>query len=254
MTLKNSIVSLLACACAAPLFADGDSEAALLAAADSAKAELSALKAELAARLDSNAVKKTSIANMKSVISQQEWVLAAASGKKSGKPWKAEAVKESSNVLMDIPFASQAELPKGLKLPSWASIENAPDGRPALKVSVDAAVMERTKGVNNIPFYIKSEDLGGRELRCHVEALGDGVAKAKPSHILGGKFMMNYVDGGKTCWPGAQVGEGSFPWRKLSFAAKPGSSVESVCVYLGMQGATGTIWFRNLKVEAVGNE
>jgi hypothetical protein len=174
MTLKNSIVSLLACACAAPLFADGDSEAALLAAADSAKAELSALKAELAARLDSNAVKKTSIANMKSVISPAGWVLAAASGKKSGKPWKAEAVKRAPNVLMDITLRFAGGMPK-VEAAVMGSIGTPPDGRPALKVSVDAAVMERTKGVKH-PLLHKSEDLGGASCAA-CRGPGDGVAK-----------------------------------------------------------------------------
>lgn len=53
---------------------------------------------------------------------------------------------------------------------------------------------------------------------------------------------------GKTLWPSASVGTGSFDWRTVSFDFEIPSGAGNVLLLYGLEGGTGKVEFRNVTV------
>ena len=56
------------------------------------------------------------------------------------------------------------------------------------------------------------------------------------------------VQGGKTQWPAASVGTGTFGWRRVSFDYVLPSG-ERFCLIYGLEAGTGKVWVRDVAVD-----
>ncbi len=52
-------------------------------------------------------------------------------------------------------------------------------------------------------------------------------------------------------WPSARIGSGSFDWNKVSFSTVVPFGVKSCLLFYGLQGGTGKVYFKDLKVEII---
>jgi hypothetical protein len=88
-----------------------------------------------------------------------------------------------------------------------------------------------------------SVPLEGKRYRFTAMIKGDAITG-------GAKFGLLYSSGGKSIWPAASVGTGTFDWKKASFEATLPFGVKSYLLMLGIEGAaTGTIGFKDVLVE-----
>ena len=131
--------------------------------------------------------------------------------------------------------------------PSGGELVDMPDGRKALRVIVDPA---ETKRDRRVVFPLPTARLVGAKLRCTVLAKGEKISKP-PVHWGGGKFQLMVKTSGKTQWPAASIGGGTFDWKQLSFAYDVPYDAHSISLMLGLEKVSGTIYFRDLRVESV---
>ncbi len=68
---------------------------------------------------------------------------------------------------------------------------------------------------------------------------------------LGTKFGLMVRHGDKTAWPDAPAQQGSFEWKELRFDYDVPFGVKKVELLLGLQGASGTVWFKELTMEVI---
>jgi len=209
---------------------------------------------ELTDQQNANARDKASIRNLKNSVSQLENVLGNLRNPSAARPWQVPQITYTvSEVLLDIPFSDQDQLPKGMRLPAWATIAPAPDGRPALKIEVDTATQQSTKGLNNLVFHLPAQAVAGRRLACRALVSATDVESSKTA-TSGGKFVLHYVAGDKSQWPGTKLGYGSFDWKEVRLDAAIPNGPSGVFLAIGLQGVTGTIYFRDLKVETLSEQ
>ena len=246
--MRNSVIAGAICLFAISLCAGESTNAEVLAQKQEAKRLLSERTRQLGEQQDANAAAKAGIRNLRNVVSQEESVLLGIENPSEQKEWRPEVAEVSTETILDIKLSSMRDLPKGRKLPAWASFADAPDGLPSLKFSVDVDAKEKSKGLNTIVLGLPRDRLVGRSLVCSAKVKADDVEKVA-SAIDGGKLVLHYTDSGKASWPGASIGYGSFDWKDVSFSVTVPNGATDLYLVVGLQGVTGTIYFRDLKVE-----
>lgn len=124
-------------------------------------------------------------------------------------------------------------------------IVDMPDGRKALKITA-------TKPGN--VFFKKRfgiQDCKGKKLKLSINVKADKVSNPK-KHYLGIKFMLYLTINGKKLYPGAKGGGGTFNWKTLTFSYDvPFNVPDTALLHLGLQGVTGTVYYRDLKITAI---
>lgn len=75
----------------------------------------------------------------------------------------------------------------------------------------------------------------------------------KPKRKNGGTRlgMMIRMQDGQTLWPAAPALSGTFGWTEVSLQAEIPASAKKTDVLLGLAGATGTVYIRNLTIEQI---
>ncbi len=92
----------------------------------------------------------------------------------------------------------------------------------------------------------------GATIRCSVKIKAENVVRLNPNAgHCGTKFGLTVRLGDKTFWPDAPAQQGSFDWKELHFDYDVPFGVKGVAPMLGLQGATGTVWFKDFKVEVL---
>jgi len=95
--------------------------------------------------------------------------------------------------------------------------------------------------------------LPAKRLRgCKLILVGDVRASdvsRRPASWNGIKFMtpITGASGGKW-WPQAQLGVGTFGWRRVAWHAMVPKDAERMVLHLGLERVTGKVWFDNIKV------
>ena len=214
--------------------------------------EVKTLETNWADQANSNKKLEREKKNYERVVAQQEQLIAAVNaqppgGRKPGSRVTAEkpALPPSSGnkLVYEQNFGSPFKL-SGSET-KFAAVETLGDGKPALVINSDG----KTGAV--VLLWLKTDDVAGGEVKFSVLAKAEDISKPAAAH-LGGKFGLMMKDGnGKTQWPAASVGGGSFDWKLLCFTVDIPYGVQSVAVMLGIQGCSGRILFRSLKAEAV---
>jgi hypothetical protein len=202
---------------------------------------------------DANRKARAAIRNLRNVVGQQESVLQSIENPALPHAWRPAVQQSVSAVVLNLTFREGRPLPDGRKLPAWAAIARDSDGRPALKIEVDAATKEQTKGINNLVFGLPADRVAGKRLVCRAMVKAEGVEKPA-SATSGGKFVVHYRCGGKSRWPGASIGCGTFDWKPVRFEVDVPDGVSGVFLAFGLQGTTGVIYFRDVKVEAMAED
>ena len=91
----------------------------------------------------------------------------------------------------------------------------------------------------------------GCTLRLSVKIKAEKVLRYAPLGHTGTKFMLMVTKDGKATWPDAPSQQGSFDWTEQSFQPDIPFGVKQVHLVLGLQGASGTVYFKDLKVEVL---
>ncbi len=91
----------------------------------------------------------------------------------------------------------------------------------------------------------------GSTLRLSIKMKAENVTRLAPIGHTGTKFMLMVSKDGKTVWPDATAQQGSFDWTEQIFQPDIPFGVKNVILVIGLQGASGTVYCKDLKVEVV---
>lgn len=219
--------------------------------------EVKSLETRWADQANANKKLEREKKNYEHVVARQEQLIAAVNAQppSSAKPGSrvvartvaaekpAVPAAPANKTVYEQNFGAPFKIPGGEA--KFAAVKTLEDGKPALVIDSDG------KGNPVILLWLKTDDVAGEKVKFTVWAKAENISKPT-AHHLGGKFgLMMKDNNGKTQWPAAFVGGGSFDWKPLCFTADIPYGVQSVAIMLGMQGVTGKILFRNLKAELV---
>jgi len=194
------------------------------------KAEMARERKELQAAQEKNRKAHRSISTL-------EQTIAAIAGKAA-----APATQPTARMLFANPFnenfSNFGRNPKGCD----AAIVAVGDGKALRIVSTDgiSACIQRGFAVPT-----------GTTLRLSVKMKAENVVRRAPLGYTGTKFMLMVTKDGKTVWPDATAQQGSFDWTEQSFQYDVPFGVKNVVLVIGLQGASGTAYFKDLKVEVL---
>ncbi len=235
----NIVVLLAAAVLAAPSPSPSPEENAGL------ERELAAETREVSALRSRNAALLAERRNFETALAQQKDLLAGGDGKAvqndpssnrngAAKPKSVAAwdFKESS---FRIPGSSS----------HFAAVETLPEGGAMLVIDYPE-VREKTNPV--VLIHVDPALTAGKTLKFTVLARGEGISKPARAHH-GAVFSLRLKQpDGSLLWPGKSLGGGDFDWTEASFVETiPVGG--SFAVMLGLQGVTGKVCFRELKIE-----
>ena len=118
----------------------------------------------------------------------------------------------------------------------------------AVRIDVPKEVALKNKGGNGIFLGISLKKYAGTEVLVSAEIKQENVFQLPGANYSGRKFMAIYKENGKTQYPEAPVKYGTADWEKAEFRFKVPAH-GWVTLFVGVQGATGTVYVRNLKIE-----
>ncbi len=194
------------------------------------KSELAGERKELQAAQEKNRAARSSIGTLEQTIAGIDGTAAAPAAQPAARLLFAYPFQEN--------FSGFGRNPKECD----ASIVDAGDGKALRIASADGkqACLQRGFAVPE-----------GSTLRLSVKMKAEKVVRLKLLGHTGTKFMLMVTKDGKTVWPEAMPQQGSFDWTEQSFQQDIPFGVKNVVLVIGLQGATGAVYFKDLKVEVV---
>jgi len=145
-------------------------------------------------------------------------------------------ILSAQEIIMEQPFNQQDAL-KGWYKPIDAAITAE-----GLRIQVEK--IDPKKQTQCIYFHPNAATIAGKKIRVEVEAKGINLT----GRAQVGKFMLNYKSGGKDWWPQTNPPAGTYDWTKFSFEQQLPADTSKPVLCLGIDGGSGTILFRNLKI------
>ena len=135
----------------------------------------------------------------------------------------------------------------------YASWEKDDDGTMVLKVHVLPEKKNEIGGVMGAHLLFDITPYRGKQLEISVES--KHINLTKPSKgWLGFKMMLVYKSNGRNSYPGGGNGDNTpkdTDWRRPVIVAQIPEDATNGRMELGVQDATGTLWFKNLRFRIV---
>ncbi len=135
----------------------------------------------------------------------------------------------------------------------YASWEKDDDGTMVLKVHVPPEKKNEIGGVMGAHLLFDITPYRGKQLEISVES--KHINLTKPSKgWLGFKMMLVYKSNGRNSYPGGGNGDNTpkdTDWRRPVIVAQIPEDATNGRMELGVQDATGTLWFKNLRFRIV---
>lgn len=108
------------------------------------------------------------------------------------------------------------------------------------------------RGTNTAQLNLEPEKIRGKYLRFTCEAKGENLNIAELERpYLGFKFMLIVKGEKKTTYPGGGRNAENFDWKKVSFETPIPEDVTDAKLNLGLQNISGTVYFRNVRLEII---
>ena len=88
-------------------------------------------------------------------------------------------------------------------------------------------------------------------IRVSVQMRGENIVKVKPEYFRGARLGAVVKHGERTDYPSVPAAIGTFGWRECFFETRIPQGCRNVWLTLGLSGATGTVYLRQLRVEKI---
>ena len=180
---------------------------------------------------------KKAVQTQQNVVRSKELILAG----KDPAVLSAGAKQKTETVVLDFKLAERKEYFRNNALPQGISYVADGDRNVLQAVNTEKTVVA-------IRYFSKEEmeQMRGKKIKLTV------MVKAKDLQGKGAAKFMLMVNrkGLPSMWPDAQLGKGSFDWKKAEFSYNMPFNTTTCAMVLGLQAMTGTIWFKDLKVTA----
>ena len=146
----------------------------------------------------------------------------------------------------EVHYAHSLDQPEALK--QWWSPEGTKvEALPGIGLRISAA-KEAAGRFQGVIWGIPAEPLRGKFIRVSVEAKAENLLPVGDTKT-GGKFMLTITTPGETFYPQHNPETGTYDWKTFSFEFAVPADCSKVDFCLGIEQGTGSILFRNLKVE-----
>jgi len=239
--MKVTTIALLFVVTMFPTFAGSD----ILEQNKLLKKELAEKQVNFARLQDQYKLLKDEITNEKNVIELRTQLLDKIGAASESSPTinAGSTGKEvNEQILWDFKLNSRQEYYGKNDFPEWATIVDD-SGRKVLQI-----VNEDVKSNHCLVKYFSAEDfekVKGKKLTLTISVKGENIGKSKGS----GKFMLMVpmIDG-KTEWPDAHIGKGTFDWSNISFTFNMPNTAKNAAMIIGLQDITGKILFKDMKI------
>lgn len=126
----------------------------------------------------------------------------------------------------------------------------SPEGAAVLCVTVPK---ERAEGMHGATMAIDLGPYQGKQIEVSCMSKNEGLSKP-PKAYLGYKFMLSFESKGTRQFPGGGGGvnqPADCDWRKVTFVATIPDDAKDGLFNLGLQEASGTVWFKDLAIREV---
>lgn len=151
------------------------------------------------------------------------------------------------DVVFTLDMTDPAFLNKVSKIPELSVIQEGPDGKPSLRISVSP---EKQAGMNAVSIPLDLRPWRGMQLALICQAKSQDVTKPKSSY-LGVKCMMHIKSVVGDIWLNERNVHGTFDWRQLNCRVPIPDDAEQGALVLGMQGSSGTAWLSHIQLVAI---
>lgn len=118
-------------------------------------------------------------------------------------------------------------------------IEPGYQSRGALSVELKPGTTETASIVS---VALPAEAMRGYLVRGSARVRAEGVS-ARPNPWNGIKCMLALETPDRKLWPQAEIGTGTFDWRRVAFTVRVPTNARSARLVLGLEQVTGKVWF-----------
>jgi endoglucanase len=94
---------------------------------------------------------------------------------------------------------------------------------------------------------LPADQVRGCTVRATAMVRAENVG-AKPNPWNGIKFMLALEAPNGRSWPQAEIGTGSFDWKRVAFTAHIPPAATNVSLFLGLEEVEGKVWFDDVKL------
>jgi hypothetical protein len=98
-----------------------------------------------------------------------------------------------------------------------------------------------------VTLRLPAEVMRGHLVRGSAMLRAEGIS-AKPNAWNGIKLMLAIETPARKLWPQAEIGVGTFAWRRVAFTARVPADATAVTLVLGLEQVSGKVWFDDLKI------
>lgn len=141
----------------------------------------------------------------------------------------------------------QADFEGANALPDWAGAGRSATGYQSQGgLSFELRPGEAsTASVSSIALTVAA--MRGYLVRGSAMVRAENVS-AKPNSWNGIKFMLALETPERKLWPQADLGIGTFDWRRVAFTVRVPTNASSARLVLGLEQVTGKVWFDDVKI------
>ncbi len=246
ISMKNLMSSFLVFAVVSALYSAPEDE---LAQNLQMQSQLKEKDARLASVMEENRKSEYENKNMQMSIGYMKAVLESIKSKSpSPAPPVLLSSEDGKKTLLSLTMQeSDIQKTLGISGKNWLALVDEPDGKKALKIHCDPADLKEKRCVT---IWLK-DNVQGQKLRCSAMVRGENISTAQGSSTS--KLLLMIPTPTKTLWPDVAIGTGTFAWKEVSFTTDLPFDAKGAMLMFGLQGVSGTIYFRDIKVESIGN-
>jgi endoglucanase len=142
-------------------------------------------------------------------------------------------------------FAADFDHPDALR--GWsgrAMLETGYNGTLSAAVEVPAGASGASAAIQ-IPLPV--ERMRGCQIQISAMVKAENVS-AKPRSWNGVKVMVPITSGSGTTYPQADIGTGTFDWRRVAFLVRVQEDATAMVLHLGLELVTGKAWFDDVRI------
>ncbi len=141
----------------------------------------------------------------------------------------------------------QTDFERSDALQNWngsGRLQTAPGASQVLLVEREA---DEKSGAAIVRLPLDAEAMRGYLVRGSAKVRAEGVS-IPPQPWNGIKCMLAVETPDRKLWPQAEVGTGSFDWRRVGFTTRVPTNASAATLVLGLEQVTGRVWFDDVSL------
>ena len=172
-------------------------------------------------------------------------------------PWAA-LVTSAALLATPVLAATPAPLPRGHVyfqagfdgtngLQGWNGAGRVEGGHPTGQALIVESESNRTSPTSLVSVVLPAEAMRGYLVRSSAMIQAEDVGPP-PNSWNGIKCMLAIETPDRKLWPQAEVGTGTFDWRRVAFTVRVPTNATKAALVLGLEQVSGKVWFDDVNI------